>query len=64
MQKGNSIMPVHVDEMVSEVSAETGSPAPASNQQMVPWQELERLREAQAELAYERRRTEANGYDD
>jgi hypothetical protein len=31
---------------------------------MVPWQELERLREAQAELACERRRTEANGYDD
>jgi hypothetical protein len=57
-------MPVHVDEMVSEVSAETAAPEPAMNQQLVPWQELERLRAAHAELARERRRTEAQGYDD
>jgi hypothetical protein len=57
-------MPVHDDEMVSEYSTETTAPDPAMNQQMVPRQELERLRESHAELLRKRRRTEAQGYDD
>jgi hypothetical protein len=56
-------MPVHVDELVSEVSAEapaaTEAPAPAPE-----WQELARSRELHAQILRDRRRTAAEGFDD
>ncbi len=55
-------MAVHVDEMTSEVSAEAEPPAAAG--EAVKWQELEQLRDAHAEMARDRRRTAAEGYDD
>ncbi len=56
-------MAVHVDEMVSDVTAEA-APQAAPAGESVKWQELERLREANAQMTRDRRRTEAEGYDD
>lgn len=53
-------MAVHVDEMVSEVSAEA---EPATGE-AVKRQDFEHIREWHAQTARDRRRTEAEGYDD
>jgi hypothetical protein len=56
-------MPIHVDEMVSEVTAESDSPAAGASEPM-KWDEKARAREAQAQIARDRFRTAAEGYDD
>jgi hypothetical protein len=57
------VMPIHVDEMVSEVTAESDSPA-AGASEPTKWDEKARAREAQAQIARDRFRTAAEGYDD
>jgi hypothetical protein len=56
-------MGVHIDEMVSEVSAGTPAPqgaaAPAAN-----WQEVARMREVQAQSQRDQWRTAAERFDD
>jgi len=56
-------MAVHVDEMVSEVTAEPGS-AEAGANQPVKWDERARVHEALAQIGRDRARTAAEGYDD
>lgn len=56
-------MAVHVDEMVSDVTAEAAPQTEAAGV-TVEWRELERMRETQARMMRDRRRTEAEGYDD
>jgi len=56
-------MGVYVDEMVSEVTGQTDSPAAGSPQPM-KWEELARVREAEAQIARDRFRWAAEGYDD
>lgn len=56
-------MAVHVDEMVSEVTAEP-EPRGGSSGEIVEWKEIESVREAQARVACDRWRTAAEGYDD
>ena len=56
-------MPVHIDEMVSEVTAESDSPA-AGASEPVKWEEKSNVRELQAQIARDRFRTAAEGYDD
>jgi len=56
-------MAVHIDEMVSEVSADAPAPqghaAPVAN-----WQELARVRELQAQSQRDQWRTAAERFDD
>jgi hypothetical protein len=57
-------MPVHVNELVSEVSAEappTATPAPAAQSE---WQELALLRALQAQALRDAWRTAARDFDD
>ena len=56
-------MAVHVDEMVSDVTAEA-APQTEPAGQTAGWHELERMREAHARMLRDHRRTEAEGYDD
>lgn len=56
-------MAIHVDEMVSDVTAEPEPQAVATGES-AEWRELEKLRAAQSQLKRDRRRTEAEGYDD
>jgi hypothetical protein len=56
-------MGVHIDEMVSEVTAEADSPA-AGAPTPATWEELARTREAEAQAARDRFRRAAEGYDD
>lgn len=56
-------MGVHVDEMVSEVTGEAESPA-AGAPQPARWEEIARIREAEARIARDRFRRAAEGYDD
>ena len=57
-------MSVHVNEMVSEVTAEPGS-AGGTASEPAKWQEERaRVREAQTQIARDRFRTAAEGYDD
>jgi uncharacterized protein with HEPN domain len=56
-------MPVHVDELVSEVSAEAPPTAPAAAT-AVEWQELARMRDLQAQALRNAWRTAAQGFDD
>jgi hypothetical protein len=56
-------MAIHVDEMVSDVTAEL-EPQSVAAGESAEWQELEKLRDAQSQLRCDRRRTEAEGYDD
>ena len=56
-------MAVHIDEMVSEVTAEGDSPASGASEP-VQWEEQARIRASQAQLARDRLRTAAEGYDD
>ncbi|HXC71301.1 MAG TPA: hypothetical protein VN644_15065 [Pyrinomonadaceae bacterium] len=57
------VMGVYVDEMVSEVTGQTDSPA-AGSPQPTKWEELARVREAEAQIARDRFRRAAEGYDD
>jgi len=57
-------MGVHIDEMVSEVTAETDSPAAAGAPNPATWEEIARTREAGAQAARDRFRHAAEGYDD
>ena len=56
-------MPVHVDEVVSEVTAEADSPA-AGGAEPMKWEELAKVRDLQAQVARDHWRTSAEGYDD
>ncbi|HJQ69631.1 MAG TPA: hypothetical protein VKA70_11700 [Blastocatellia bacterium] len=56
-------MAVHVEEMVSDVTAEP-EPRSAGSGEAVSWEELAKARQLQASLARDRRRTAAEGYDD
>lgn len=56
-------MAVHINEMVSDISAEPDSQNSGSGL-TTNWSELEQAREAVARLACDRRRTAAEGYDD
>lgn len=56
-------MPVHVDEMISDVTAEAEPQSPMAGE-TPSWQEIERLRAAQSQIACDQRRTAAEGYDD
>lgn len=56
-------MAVHVDEIVSEVTAESDSPAAGAPEPM-KWEEQARVRELQAQIARNRWRTAADAYDD
>jgi hypothetical protein len=56
-------MPVHIDEMTTDVSAET----PESPQAVAPapdWQEVWKLRELHARALRDALRTRAEGFDD
>lgn len=57
-------MPVHVDELVSEVSAEGPAPSTEAPAPAPEWQELARARELHAQLLRDRWRTAAEGFDD
>jgi hypothetical protein len=56
-------MNVHVDEMVSEVTAEPG-PAEAGANHPAKWEEKAATYEALTQIARDRLRTAAEGYDD
>jgi hypothetical protein len=56
-------MSVHVEEMVSEVTAEPGS-AEAGASEPAKWEDKARVYEALAQIARDRLRTAAEGYDD
>lgn len=56
-------MAIHVDEMVSDVTAESDSPAAGASKQS-QWEELASVRSTQAQIARDRFRTAAEGYDD
>lgn len=56
-------MAVHVNEMVSQVTAESDSPA-AGASEPVTWEEESKVRETQAQIARDRFRTAAEVYDD
>ncbi|HZN06860.1 MAG TPA: hypothetical protein VFB65_08755 [Pyrinomonadaceae bacterium] len=56
-------MPVHVDEMTSEVSTEAGAPATGTGAAMV-WEDTAHIRDVRAQLARDARRTSAENYDD
>ena len=56
-------MGVYVDEMVSEVTGEAESTV-AGASQPAKWEEIARIREAEARIARDRFRRAAEGYDD
>jgi hypothetical protein len=56
-------MPVHVDEITSEVNVEA-EPLPSQTLPTMPWQEVDRLRQAQSCLRRDSARTRAEGFDD
>ena len=56
-------MSIHIDEMVSDVTVEPGSPA-AATPHPVKWEEMAHVREAQAQIARDRFRSAAEDYDD
>jgi hypothetical protein len=56
-------MPVNVDEITSDVTAEA-EPQTASTGDAPLWQEVERIRAAQSQIACDQWRTAAEGYDD
>lgn len=56
-------MPIHIDEITSEVTAEA-EPQTQPTGESPSWQEVERLRAAQALIACDQWRTAAEGYDD
>ena len=56
-------MPVHVDEMTSEVTTEAGAPTTTTGGATV-WEEKAHIRDVRAQLARDARRTAAEDYDD
>jgi hypothetical protein len=56
-------MTVHVDDLVSSVTAETPAPAQGASEP-TSWEEVTRLRSAQSQLERDQFRTAAEGYDD
>jgi len=59
------LMPVHVDELTSEVSVDTGAASTTSSgQAQSPWQEADAYRALRARLARIAERTRAEAYDD
>lgn len=57
-------MPIHIDEMTSEVIPES-EPAPGGGSaETTNWEELAQLREQQARLLRDQLRTAAEGFDD
>lgn len=56
-------MSVFIDEMSSEVTGEADSPA-AGSTRPAGWEEMAQAREIQAQLARDRFRRAADGYDD
>ena len=56
-------MAVHVEEMISEVSAEPGS-AEAGASEPAKWEDKAQVHEALAQIARDRLRTAAEGFDD
>lgn len=56
-------MAIHVEEMTSEVTTESGTPAGADATSM-KWEERARVREMQAQIARDTMRTAAEAYDD
>lgn len=56
-------MTVHVDEMISEVTAEPGL-AEAGASEPTKWEEKAKVHEVLAQIARDRLRTAAEGYDD
>ena len=56
-------MAVHVDEMISDVTAEAAPQTEAAGHTL-EWRELEQMREAHARMMRDHLRTEAEGYDD
>lgn len=56
-------MAIHVDEMTSEVTTESASPA-TTQDLAKKWEEKTRVREMQTLIALDARRTAAEGYDD
>jgi hypothetical protein len=58
------VSPVAVNELTTEVhTEERPTPAAAPVEPGPPWEELERVRRAHAELARDRARTRAEGQD-
>lgn len=57
-------MTVHIDEMVSEVTAEPEPRATAPGAAMMEWEEQERWRAARERIARDRLRIQAEDYDD
>jgi len=59
------VMPVNVNHLVSEVDVEAEpDPQPSQHEAVTPWQEVERVRAAQAQLLEDWLRTRAEGFDD
>ncbi len=56
-------MPVHIDQMTSEVIPEV-EPASGGNKGTTSWEELAQLRDRQMRLLRDRLRTAAEGFDD
>ena len=57
-------MGLHINEMVSEVTAESDSSAAAGAPKPATWEEIARTRDAEAQAARDRFRHAAEGYDD
>ena len=56
-------MPIHIDEMTSEVTTESAAPTSADGP-TTNWEERARVRDMQLQIAQDARRTSAEGYDD
>jgi hypothetical protein len=56
-------MPVHIDQMTSEVIPES-EPASGGNEESTSWEALAQLRDRQARILRDRLRTTAEGFDD
>ena len=59
-----NVMGLHINEMVSEVTAESDSSAAAGAPKPATWEEIARTRDAEAQAARDRFRHAAEGYDD
>lgn len=56
-------MPIHVDEMTSDVTTESAAPTSATGG-TTNWEERARVRDIELQIAQDARRTAAEGYDD
>ncbi len=57
-------MPVHIDEITSEVTAVSAPPAAQTNRAEREWEQWERLRAMQQRIAADLARVRAEGFDD